>query len=352
MARYFRGDYGFKLDFEGPLDFEKFFQKTEIGTLNFLAGCGFESRTVVIMQWLTRVTNLEVSCKIVDLLNKQDPQYPEASKLQRKNMDTMVEIAGEEKWLVDRIATNLYTGDTLAHQPVLNSLRQTLTTKIRSDFLLDISSLPRYIVLPALRVLWESSSVRNLLVAYTEDPSVWALERQATRFRKPAFVPLFWSPRPARNFSVWFPILGWDETPIDMILRSFAFGDTYPVVGFPSTRPIETDQIVRLHRNILAGNTENIVFASMNDPFQLSMRLNGAIDEIRNVFGEEASIVISPHGSKPQSVGVFLTAMSRGVPLVYCPPFSYRPKQGQIGPSHLYWVKGTPYGKRREDPDQ
>ena len=179
---------------------------------------------------------------------------------------------------------------------------------------------------------------------------MWALEHQATRFRKPAFVPLFSSPRPARNFSVWFPILGRDKTPIDMILKSISFGDTYPVVGFPSTRPIETDQIVRLHRNILADNTENIVFASMNDPFQLSMRLNGAIDEIRNVFGEEARIVISPHGSKPQSVGVFLTAMLRGVPLVYCPPFSYRPKQGKIGPSHLYWVKGTPYGKRREDP--
>ena len=264
-------------------------------------------------------------------------------------MDKMREIAEEERWPLTPIATNLYTEERSAHQQVLNSLRRTLGTQTRFDFLLDISSLPRYIVLPALKVLWESPAVRNLLVAYTEDPSVWALERQATNFRQPAYVPLFSTPRPVRTFSVWFPILGWDTTPIEMIRKSMSFGDTYPVVGFPSTRPIETDQLVRLHRHTLSGNTENIVFASMNDPFQLSMRLNGAIDEIRNVFGEETSIVIAPHGSKPQSVGVFLTAMLRGVPLVYCQPFSYRPKQGRIGPSHLYWVKGTPYGRQKED---
>jgi hypothetical protein len=213
--------------------------------------------------------------------------------------------------------------------------------------MVDISSLPRSIALPALRVLWKSDRVRNLLVAFTEEPQVGALEHQARKFGAPSFLPLFTPSATATKFSVWFPILGWNKHPITQIRKQFSFSDIYPVVGFPSSRPIETDRIVRLNRSEISDRTEKIIFASMNDPFQLAIRLNSAIEEIRSALRGDVRIVISPHGSKTQSVGVFMTAMMQGASILYCQPLSYHPIEGDIGSSHLYWLKGTPYTKSR-----
>ncbi len=143
---------------------------------------------------------------------------------------------------------------------------------------------------------------------------------------------------------MWFPILGWNKYPIEEIRKSYSFNEIYPIVGFPSTRPIETDRIVRLNKAVISDHAEKIIFASMNDPFQLSIKMNNAIEEIRSALRQDVRIVISPHGSKPQSVGVFITAMTQRAAIVYCQPRSYHPREGGIGSSNLYWLKGSPYG--------
>jgi hypothetical protein len=295
------------------------------------------------MNWLATLADFNVKCVSVDLLNRKDPLYREARILQKRNLRKMEDIAARKKWQLGFVRSDLYSNRVIAHTPLLRKLRSTLKS-FAGDYMVDISSLPRSVALPALRVLWESDRVQNLLVAFTEEPGVGALEHQAKKFGAPAFLPLF-APAKYARFSVWFPILGWNKHPIAEIRKRYEFNDIYPVVGFPSSRPIETDKIVRLNMSEIFDRTEKIIFASMNDPFQLSIRLNGAIDEIRSALKNDVMIAISPHGSKPQSVGVFLSAMIRGASIVYCQPLSYQPREGEIGLSHVYWLKGTPYGK-------
>ncbi len=212
---------------------------------------------------------------------------------------------------------------------------------------MDISCLPRSIVFPALRILWEAKQVRNLFVAFTDDPSVGHLEHQAETYRPPYFVPSFHPEVTSSSFRVWLPILGDDYRPIKDIWNGNSFNDIYPVVGFPSSEPIETDEIVRRNKRIIFGRSDKVIFASMNDPFQLSMKLNMLIDEIRSTLGGGVRMIISPHGSKPQSVGAFMTAMMKNAGMLYCQPLSYHSLAGKVGQSHIYWLKGEAYRSGR-----
>jgi len=345
--QYSGPQYGIQVDLGAKSDFLEFVGKCDFKKLHFITGCGFELRARVIAEWLAESTDLRVQCTIVDLLNKNDPLYERARTLQQENMQHIRNVVSIAKWPRQIVTSNLYSGRSVAHRPLQRALMSILR-RFEGDFLVDISSLPRSIALPALKILWGSSHVRNLLVTYTQEPRTGALERQARNFAEPDYLPLFHQPRAGAGFSVWFPILGWDPRPIRKIDEQFVFNDTYPVVGFPSPGPIDTDEIVRKNKAMLKGRTEKIIFASMNDPFQLSMRLNSAIDEIQGVFGKDANIIISPHGSKAQSVGILITAMSRAVSIMYCQPLSYFPRRGGIGSSHLYWLKGTPYDNKKE----
>src|SRR5207249_669223 len=221
--------------------------------------------------------------------------------------------------------------------PLIRTLSD-IVRRYSGDFLVDISSLPRSIALPALRILWLSTRVKNLLVAYTEDSMVGAMESQARDFRNPTYLPFFHPGKTSPKFSVWFPILGNDYRPIEAIKSRNRFNETYPVVGFPSTRPDETDRIVRRNKRVITDQSENIIFASMNDPFQLAMTLNGVIDEIKGSLGPGVSFILSPHGSKPQSIGVLISAISMRAGVLYCQPSSYHPSEGGIGISRLYWL--------------
>lgn len=333
----FDGRYGIRRDLSDFLNTYKFKE------LQFVTACGFENRAPTVLKHLAvRCPQIRISCTIIDLLNRNDPLYQKARRLQRVNISKIRSVAQKRAWSLRWIRANLYSKTLIAHQPVVKHLMETLRA-FSGDFLVDISCMPRSIVFPVLRVLWKSSRVRNLFVAYTEDKSVGALETQAAGFRTPRYLPYFRERNTAR-FCVWLPILGGDARPIKMIKAYMQFNDVYPVVGFPSTRPIETDEIVRLNREIIGEHTERLVFASMNDPFQLSMKLNSEIDELRSSFGKDIRVIISPHGSKPQSVGAFLTAVTRQTAVLYCQPLSYKSLQGSVGSSHLYWLKGTPYG--------
>ncbi len=342
VVGFFAEKYAIQREFSKREQFIGFLQRFGIQQVHALVGCGFESRTTVVYNWLAGQKSLNVECTIVDLLNKSDPSYQDARRFQVKNMESMKKRASKSGWRMTRIATNLYSKRSFPHRPVLSAVKLVLR-RFSGDFLVDISSLPRSIALPALKLLWRAAKVKNLLVLYTEDSTVGALEKQARDFRGPSYLPYF-RPRASSSLSIWFPILGSDHRPIRAIGSYRHFNDTYPVVGFPSSRPIETDDIVRENNGIIAGRSENVIFASMNNPFHLSMTLNGVIEEVRSSLGPNVQITLSPHGSKPQSVGVLMTAISKGADILYCQPSSYRPREGGIGSTHLYWLKGTPYG--------
>ncbi len=336
MKGAFDGKYGVMKDFE------QFVNVYGFDRLQFIAGCGFELRTTRVLELLADHSDGNIDCTIVDLLNKNDRSFSRARRLQRPNMTAFESITSAHKWPMKKVVADLYSQRFVAHRTLLNALSPILR-KFSGDFLLDISSLPRSIAFPALRILWESKRTRNLFVAYTEDPSVGHLEKQAEKYRAPYFVPSFHPDPASSSFRIWLPVLGSDYGPIKKITNSYYFNDIYPIVGFPSSGPIETDEIIRRNQGIILGRSDKVIFASMNDPFQLAMKLNMLIDEIRRSLGASVRMIISPHGSKPQSVGAFMTAVAQGAAMLYCQPLSYRSLPGKVGQSHIYWLKGKAY---------
>lgn len=336
MANTFDGKYGV------TRTFEKLIESYDFDRLHFIAGCGFESRTTRILELLSTQNEGKVDCTIVDLMNKKDPSFPKARRFQKPNMVKMRSIIAAQKWRLSKVAADLYSERFFAHRALLNTLAA-IPRKHRGDFLVDISCMPRSVAFPALRFLWQTKRARNLFVAFTDDPSVGHLESQAENYRPPFYVPHFAPPPTQINFKVWLPILGSDYRPIRRIWNDQSYNDIYPVVGFPSSMPLESDEIVRRNKAIIFGRTDKVIFASMNDPFQLSMKLNMLIDEIRGSLGPEIRMIISPHGSKPQSIGAFLTSVIKDAGILYCQPLSYDPKAGMVGQSHVYWLKGQAY---------
>jgi len=312
--------------------------------LKFIAACGFETRAPSILKQMSmRIDKgADVECILLDLLNRNDPSYLQARRRQRRNIVDMTDLVRLRKWNLRTIKVDLYSKKLIAHKPIMNTLTAILR-KFVGDFFLDISSIPRSILFPVLKILWNSDRTKNLFVGYTEDTRVGALEKQADKYRPPAYIPGFSLKRTDGLIPIWFPILGNDAKPVNEISHESRFKYVYPVVGFPSTRPMETDELVKRNRELIECNPDNLIFASMNDPFQLAMTLNNTIDEMRGTFGADASIIISPHGSKPQSVGVFLTAMLKDAALLYCQPRAYKARLGGVGSSLLYWLKGDPY---------
>jgi hypothetical protein len=338
MTAHFDGRYSVAPRFSDLLAHYRF------SKLKFIAACGFEERASSILRQLAGQidANADIQCIILDLLNRKDPSYLRARRQQRRNIAEMTKLVQHKKWDLKTIKVDLYSKELIARKPLLDALTSILR-KFSGDFFLDISCIPRSILFPAMKMLWESDRARNLFVGYTEDPKAGALEKQADKYRPPAFISGFSLNESSKKIAIWFPILGSDPRPVGAILDRERFEYIYPIVGFPSTRPMETDEIVRRNRRLVEGNPDNLIFASMNDPFQLAMRLNSTIDEMRRAFGEEVSIIISPHGSKPQSVGAFLAAMTKGAALLYCQPRSYKARLGGSGTSLLYWLKGDPY---------
>src|SRR5205814_1024729 len=170
--------------------FSRFLAKYDFGKLQFVVGCGFEARTNAIMSWMANSSDAKIECTIVDLLNDRDPNYEGAKKLQKENVRQMKGFASRRRWRARTIKSDLYSTRSIAHIPLLETLKSILR-RFSGDFLFDISSLPRSIVLPALKMLWKQARVRNLLIAYTEDPTVGALEKQAKDFREPSYLPFF-----------------------------------------------------------------------------------------------------------------------------------------------------------------
>ncbi len=174
MHGHFDGRYGVQLRFEREAEFEKFLDRHTFSELRFITGCGFESRTTVMMTWIANHASFKVECLGVDLLNKHDPSYPKARRLQQKNMSEMQDIAQKKRWRFTLVKSDLYSARSIAHRPVLDALKSMLAN-FSGDYLVDISSLPRSIALPVLKILWNSVRARNLLAVYTEDTRVGAL---------------------------------------------------------------------------------------------------------------------------------------------------------------------------------
>jgi len=195
----------------------------------------------------------------------------------------------------------------------------------------------------------EHSSTNNFFVSFTEIEPLGSQESQVVSYWQPQWLPGF-EPNAHKNkaeITVWLPILGFDYRRVREILEKFTFDEVYPVVGFPSVRPLETDSIVRIHKalfEIYKVPFENIVYVPIQDPFQLALTLTDFIRDMILSTRGAVHFVISPLGSKPQLIGACLTALNNpNTSMLAVWPRSYDPLAAKNGESYIYWIKGEIY---------
>jgi hypothetical protein len=348
----------------------KFFEKYTLESPLIVCACGFEQRTYRLFELLqTHNPRGNVKVLIADLryeASPGDPYAPKARRIISSNMKVIKSMIEARGWKYKICPCKFFdaAGRYTAHEGLHNYLSENgtwsdddvvedVSSSRGQDVILDISSMPRAMMFPLFKELYNGDASTNFFVTFTEIEPLGSKESQVASYWQPQWVPGFEPQQQANGneIRVWLPILGFDYRRVTEILERFsrdrAFHEIYPVVGFPSVRPLETDNIVKIHKTLFDlyhVPFENIIYVPIQDPFQLALTLSDFVRDIAGSVGKSVRFVISPLGSKPQSIGACLTALNNpNVSLLAVWPRSYNPLSAQNGESYIYWIKGGIY---------
>jgi len=335
---------------------EDFFNKYTLNSPTIICACGFEQRTYRIFELLQMQNPTgDVKVLIADLRKEAspgDPYYSKAEPIITSNMNKMISIINSRGWWYKVCTCNFFdeSQSYVAHQELCKAIDDIKVGEAKEDIILDISSMPRAMMFPVFKKLFnEHSHANNLFVSFTEIEPLGSQESQVVSYWQPQWLPGF-EPNPHKHEAetiVWLPILGFDYRRVREILEKFTFDEIYPVVGFPSSRPLETDIIVKTHKalfEVYKVPFDNIIYVPIHDPFQLALTLTDFIRDIIVSGDKTVDFVISPLGSKPQSIGACFTALNNpNVSMLAVWPTSYNPLAAKNGESYLYWIKGDIY---------
>jgi hypothetical protein len=319
-----------------------------------ICACGFEPRSYKILE-LIDSENVEgdVSLLVADLTGEASPGDPysqKAAPMIKQNRERFRALAETKGFKCEFLPTKFYdeSAEYAGHTEICERIQQIKFSPNSDDVILDISSMPRAMMFPVFSQVYKSCpNSQNLFVTFTEI-AIGSKESQVISYWKPQWLPGF-APKTQlgeAKISIWLPILGFDYRRVEEILRAFKFDEIFPIVGFPSLRPLETDSIVRAHKvlfDVYKVPFRSIIYAPMQDPFQLAIQMNRLVhDAVPRSDGTQ--VVISPFGSKPQSLGACLMALHNdNVALLAVWPKSYDPQAARSTDSYVYWIKGKIY---------
>lgn len=206
----------------------------------------------------------------------------------------------------------------------IDTLIQTIEAFKRSsteNIILDISAFPKRFFFPILRLLFERSHFKNILITYTvpgryasntlsEDPEPWR------------HIPLFAPPYPEKEVRLLFVSVGFEPLALPDLLEADYHGVTIKLLfPFPPGPPAfqRTWEFVRTIEDNLA--------LTARDPIRVDARdVSAAFDHIAAATdnGREYA-AFGPYGPKTISLAICIYAILAQCPVYYTQPRVYNP---------------------------
>lgn len=231
----------------------------------------------------------------------------------------------------------------------------------------DISSFPRSVFFPVIKILASNNLLKNIYILWTEKKGL-KNERNVLNYAQKNKIPLF--PKPVNNRNSHFfylPVLGYDNTPIKkLFLENFFDIYTnkyfYPITTFPSKWPEETDNILIQHLDFFTEgftneikdifDLSNLILVPSNNPFELYLKIKKFKENKMKVY-DNCSIALSPFGTKAQSLGVCLSSILLDLSILYYNPEFYKLSEAEkstvskyedlVGETYIALIKGELY---------
>lgn len=286
--------------------------RTRIPTWQFLGCIGTEERSTAAWPALQSLVHLDRSVML--RINDGGSRFADTVKARLMARTREFEAAGgsinaiEEHALMEQ-----------HHQIV--SVAETSLTNGPSDFIVDITSMPKRFFFPLLRRLLESpTAARSIVVTYTV-PREYTTEHLSERHNDWAHLPLFSGgyPQPQPDMlivSVGFEALGL----VDQIEQGFGGVPVKLLIPFPApakafARSLELS--CRLQR-FRQANAFTSLRADAKDASDAFTRLTALVRGGRTA-------ILAPFGPKPMSLAMCVFATLTNSQVFYCQPTVYHP---------------------------
>lgn len=317
-----------------------------------ICSAGFEKRSVTLLRKIVGTLDNTSVCVTMQIHNSVDPNEPEHYKNQRESLRKIYELAKEKRADIVTLQGELLDdkGQTPNNAKMISELDKILSSE-STRILVDISSFPRAVMFPLLNHLYDAYPNNELIVGLTENESEKQEYNDNYDYTKPTWMPGFGGvfSKEKDHVSVWIPILGQDKRRMTKVLESFPFKTIFPFIGFPSSRPRDTDLVAKEHRDLFEQyeiSLKDVLYSPVADPFLLYLRIERLMGYLLSVpkIKKKTHITISPFGTKSQSLGAFLCGKFLKTGILYTQPVGYKSVVGDEGNSYVYYLRGRMYG--------
>jgi len=318
-------------------------------SLLFIGAIGFDNRCIEVLKTITDKIDSNHSRKqmflFVYLNNPSDLHYLSATRIQKQHETTIKKIMANKNLTYEIVDTKQFFQNNhfFAHVNIMKKLKQINLNEFK-NIIIDTSSMPRAIILYILDyVLNHTHDYINVFVTYAYYKTLGSFHPQIEIY-EPIIIG---NESEVMDKIILIPILGYNYNMLEAIIRKYhnRIIDIYPVVGLPSIKPLESDNIVKYNRKLFIEYGvpfSNVIYGSMYNPFILYMKLSKLVNNIRNIGNFD--IVTAPLGTKPQAVATGILKYIDKINIVYTPPRSYPIiTYDHVSKILFYWIKGEVY---------
>lgn len=328
----------------------------------FVLGVGFDPRALLGLQRFLRINHR--AKPVVGLVELFPPSAASGTRaraaalLNREQFEYITKSVEVRTILHERVHARMSEGPRIAR--VLTSKEFLYDV---GQAILDVSSLPTSIFFPIASALLGAidkqmyESFQELHLVTSENPAADdAVDELGVS--DASFIGGFRSGFTYDSAApiVWSPTIGHGCGPaLRAIYDSIKPADVCPVLPFPAKNPRRSDDLLLEHQGLLMDSfrvgSSNVIFANERNPFDLYRTLVRLQDRLLSALLPlgQTSLVLSTHSSKTLSIGAFLAAYERKMPVITAPVIDYELSEFNeadvANQSHLMsaWIAGSPY---------
>ena len=203
----------------------------------------------------------------------------------------------------------------IGHEEIYDFLKKEIDNKDINNIFLDVSAIPRAIFIPLIKIIYESIKIDNFFILCTNKGG-FTFEHNVENYDQTINLPLFNEKEPKRGkMNFWMPILSFDPNLITLVLSQRQFktnASFYPIITFPTQWPEESTKILLKNKDFFNNNPfqiDKLLYLPYNNPFEFYLGIKEFHNSKKDVFDDQFQIIISPFGSKAQSIGASLAGI-------------------------------------------
>lgn len=342
-------------------DFWNTYSATTKQSCLFVAGRGFDPRTLEAPSALVAAGARISQIRLIHLMDRYNPTHPTShTRSASDNEARLRRLLPSITPTIDRIDSRTADGRVTGGQKASN-LYGSFDYSLFTDVIVDITALPTSIYFPLLGTLLrlhdQTGAEWNLHCVVCEnaelDDAILAEGGDQADFMY-GFQGDFRLAGEEDHLTVWAPVLGERQAEsLRKIVDAIGPDDVKPVLPFPSRNPRRGDNLVSEYASEIFDNwgvdPSGLIFAHEQDPFDLYLQLGRLKTDYSKAlaFLGPVQTVVSPHASKLLSLGVLLAAYEYDLAVMHVEPTGYGDFafDQSLHANELFevWLAGEPY---------